>query len=660
MNNPLKFRLRSFSTRISLWMVSAIAVILTMLIVFLGFFYFVLSGVTEVRNAENELRATNDRISSIFVSVETMLNSMEWAVHRYRHEPDSMYSVTSAILERNPYVYGSAVAFEPFYHKEKGRWFAPYSCRDNGRIKKMQLGNPDYEYKYMDWYQIPFLLKKGYWSEPYFDDGGGNTLLTTYSLPLIENGEVYGVFTADIALDWLTRTVNEIKPYEDSYSFIIDRNGTYIVHPDTDLILSESFFTANANATDSTIAKLGQRMISGKDGPIDMFITEPLDGNHRKHIDSAENEHYSDRRCVFYTRMKPTGWSVAVVHFADDIFENSLMSLFMVGIVFIIILVILWLVCWRIARHFSKPLEKFAQSAESVAKGDFTADLPVIRSDDEMRRLRDSFEWMQSSLVTYIDELRQVTSSKERIESELRIARQIQMDMIPKTFPPYPDRNDIDIFAALIPAKEVGGDLYDFFLRGDSLSFIVGDVAGKGVPASLVMAVVRTLFRTVAAGTTDPTTMARTLNTAITDSNESNMFVTAFVGVVDLASGKMEYCNCGHNAPLLVTDDGGAGYIDVLPNVPLGIIDAFGYESQTTRLPSGAILFMYTDGLTEAENLAKALYGEERLAQTVKAAGPPSALSPRHLTDTVLDSVHTFVGNAEQSDDLTVLAIKHL
>jgi sigma-B regulation protein RsbU (phosphoserine phosphatase) len=324
----------------------------------------------------------------------------------------------------------------------------------------------------------------------------------------------------------------------------------------------------------------------------------------------------------------------------------------MIALSFIGLLLLAW-VCYLTIRRLTAPLTRFAESATEIAQGNFNATLPDIISKDEMKTLRDSFESMQQSLVTYIDELKQTTASKERIESELRIAREIQMGMVPKMFPPFPERDDVDLYAQLIPAKEVGGDLYDFFIEDDKFYFIVGDVSGKGVPASLVMAVTCRLFRTVAAHFHTPADIITALNDTLAENNESNMFCTAFLGVIDLKTGVMQYCNAGHNAPVIIYPSGKVEFMEIQPNLPLGLFGGFPYEGQECILERGTSIFLYTDGVTEAENKEKALYSDERLLQRLSVIQKEG---PRSIVDSVLVDIENHVAGADQSDDITIMS----
>ena len=235
-----------------------------------------------------------------------------------------------------------------------------------------------------------------------------------------------------------------------------------------------------------------------------------------------------------------------------------------------------------------------------------------------------------------------------RIGSELRIARRIQEEMLPKS---SLTRDEVTAQGFLAPAKEVGGDLFDYFVREEKLFFCIGDVSGKGVPAAMVMAVVQFIWRMLSEREEDPARIVGDLNREACRNNESGMFVTLFVGVLDLATGHLRYCNAGHDHPVLIWDT-----VETLParaNLPVGVFADFVYEAQETSVTPGTILFLYTDGVTEAKDIDRRQYGRERLLETLSACSRETDAMVRE----VADSVRTFAGSAEQSDDITMLAI---
>ena len=256
-----------------------------------------------------------------------------------------------------------------------------------------------------------------------------------------------------------------------------------------------------------------------------------------------------------------------------------------------------------------------------------------------------------------IRSLVELYTRQQRMEGELEIAQTIQNAMLPKVFPPFADRPDLNIYGMVQPAKEIGGDLYDFYVRHDKLFFCVGDVSGKGVPASLVMATIRSLFRSTTAHSEFPDQIATQINNTIAEQNDQNMFVTLFVGVLNLETGELLYCNAGHNAPLLLDSPKfSVRDIEVLPNLPIGVLPGFEYKAQSLQLKRGETIFLYTDGLTEAENKEHAQFGEQQMKDML---GTTAGLRPQEIVEAMKAGVEQFVDGAPQSDDLTMLAIRY-
>lgn len=253
---------------------------------------------------------------------------------------------------------------------------------------------------------------------------------------------------------------------------------------------------------------------------------------------------------------------------------------------------------------------------------------------------------VHSKLQDAYDKLEETTAAKERIESELRIAREIQKRMLPHVFP---KRRDVDLYAMMTPAKEVGGDLYGYALIDDLLYFCVGDVSGKGVPAALYMAEVTRMFRTLVDGKLMPNAIATRLNHALAEDNDQGMFVTMFIGLLDLKSGRMEFCNAGHNPPLLNGE-----YMKMETNAPIGLWPELKFEGEEVGDMHGKTLFIYTDGINEAENCNKEQFGDARL----KALLQNDLGNARETSETIHRAVEEFVGGAEPSDDLTKMCIK--
>ena len=661
--SKLQNKFHSLHARLTVW------VMLTVLIVFAIITAIITDVVRQAfldsseEYAKSRIEIANQHINSMLVGVEVAVENVIPEVEANLDNPDNYYNVVRNILKRNPDIIGSAVAFEPNYYPQKGNHFSPYAYRTvKGSIETKQLGSAEYEYHYMDWYQIPKLLNKSCWSEPYYDTGGGEQMMTTYSHPLYDkDGRLIAIITADVSLNWLTKLVaksdidlnaklkdepvdsSELKInneflYTHAYSFIIGRGATYITHPMSERILSDTYFIYSMEVGDSIDAQIGYDMIDGLSGMREI---------------SRDGVKY----LICYAPIERTGWSMATVIPAKIIYGNSRWLSFLVLAIILAGLIVLFFICNSVVKRITRPLVRFADSADEVAKGNLDATLPDIKTKDEMARLSQSFSLMQASLKQQMEELRQSTASKAAIESELKVASDIQMSMLPKIFPAYPDRDDIDIFGQLTPAKAVGGDLFDFFIRDEKLFFCIGDVSGKGVPAALVMAVTRAQFRTVTAHESMPERIVLRLNETMSEGNESMMFVTLFVGVLDLPTGRLRYCNAGHDAPLLIGP--AIGMLPCDSNLPVGVMGDWKFTLQEAQIDRNTTIFLYTDGLTEAENSNHDQFTEERILKVAEESLANHTHKPFMLVDNMTKAVREFVNGAEQSDDLTLLAIQY-
>ena len=630
----LRFR-ESLASRISLWIVLCVVVILS-ITAFLGNYYVVKSiKLEESVRANGILYITGQRINTALITVEVAVRNHLKDIMDNLEDPDALYRITHRMLEDNPAIVGSAIAFEPNYFPEKGVWFSPYSYREGGVISSKQLGSADYDYHKMDWYQTTDSLQHDYWSEPYYDKGGGEMLMTTYSCPLMdENGHLIAVVTADILLDYLSDLV-EVNYYENAYACIIGRTGTFISHPNKELVLNKSIFSIADEMGHPELKEIAQEVIDGRSGM-------------REWNSPSLGDSY-----IFFVPFEHTGWSMAIVCQASELFNGVRKTSLFLASLFVLMLIILTYLLRRGVHRLIAPLTAFTKAVDEVAQGNLQVKLPVINTKDEMHRLHHSFSVMQQSLERQMEELKVVNEAKGRIEGEMKVARDIQLSMLPKTYPPYPERNDFDIYGQLISAKDVGGDLYTFFMRDEKLFFCIGDVSGKGVPASLVMATMLTQFRNVANYEKDIVKIVKTINESACEGNDTLMFITFFAGVLDLPTGKLYCCNAGHNKPFVVSN-GTVTELPAKPNLPLGVSEDAPYVVREYTLQPDDLLFLYTDGLTEAMNAQREQFGRERLIGHLVCSA-----DCKGVINQMTQAVHQFVGDAPQSDDLTMLAIRY-
>ena len=339
-------------------------------------------------------------------------------------------------------------------------------------------------------------------------------------------------------------------------------------------------------------------------------------------------------------------WYVIANKDPKDVPYILALVLFLAGLVQ---LFFLYFTCRREIRRMTRPITELSISAINMAKGNFKAHLPEISSKDEMRRLRDSFMYMQNSIRDYISQLKTTKSDNERMESELNVARTIQMGMLNTHFPSC-------LYAMLKPAKEVGGDLYDFILKDDVLHIAVGDVSGKGVPASLVMSITRAMLHFVATLDLPLNESVRRINNSVADANSNDMFVTLFIARINLKTLRMDYCNAGHNPPVIIRPDGTSEFLPVKSNLAAGFIEDYPYEAEHTDLEPGTRLVAYTDGVTEAENDRLELFGEDRLLEQIKQL--EDGMDEKAVVEQIYRSVKNFTSGQAQSDDITIMSVK--
>lgn len=274
-----------------------------------------------------------------------------------------------------------------------------------------------------------------------------------------------------------------------------------------------------------------------------------------------------------------------------------------------------------------------------------------------------SILFMAVCFLWLFKKIQKVTTQKVSIERDLQIASAVQMSMIPKLYPAFPEKKELDICGLLKPAKTVGGDLYDYMIKDEKLYFVIGDVSGKGVPASLFMVVIRALFRNIAMKCDHPAEIVSSLNDALSENNEHNMFSTLFIGVLDLQTGRLDYCNAGHNAPVIrtVKEDGAVDvrYASPKVNIAVGVIGGFPFEAESMVMKDGEALFLYTDGVTEAEDHHQRQFGEEKLLLSLAEARQEGMRTAQEFIESIYDAVERHAQGAEQSDDITMLVIEY-
>lgn len=508
--------------------------------------------------------------------------------------PDSLFNIVAQIAKYSPYLRGCGISFNPGYYKDKGKLFEPYAVRTDTGIVRLQIAGEKFDYTKDGFYKDIQEKKANSWVGPY-DDIYLKMKLVSYAVPIYEfTGDTVAVFGVDIDTKSLGDTLNYRHIYPSSFDLLLTEEGELIAGPgDSTLRKEVEFVTSLIN--DSTIERR----------PSSKGRSTIIDFNTRKRNGS-----------IFYANMKGIPhWQIAVVCYDDEVYGALLKLRYR--------LLLLSLLAFGILLYL---VHRFAK--------------------DEQK-------------------LRSQALEQERIAGELHIASNIQQALLPIEEVSMKDIDDVQVEGRLIPAKAVGGDLYNAFARDGKFFFCIGDVSGKGIPSALIMAIMQALFRNIASREDNPAHIMKRLNDTACRNNKSNIFVTLFIGVLDLPTGHLHYCNAGHELPLII-QSGMEGkeskmkevlFIEAKPNLPIGLFENFDYEMQTMQMQPGSMLFLYTDGLTEARNAKGKFFGRERILQMIKES---ETTRPKRMVETAIEWWHNFIGETEQSDDLTLLALTYM
>ncbi len=626
---------KSFSTRLSLNVLLIVTIFFIVVLGIVAVSSHMLISEEATRSASNILKASILDIEKTLQTVESTVKDASWLVKENSKDEKYLYHITNKVVDENTNIIGSAIAFDSCYFDGR-HFFSPYSYEDpeTGELKSKELGSVENDYFTQEWYVEPKKSGKPHWSEPYFDAGGGEQMMTTYSYPIKDStGNIYAIITADISLEWLSKKVDDIHPYEHSHSTLISAKGKYLSAGWQANMTDETAYSYAEKMDDPRILEISKNMLAGDSGTMRYMVDNKLS-------------------FAVYGPLS-NGWSMAINCEYRDVLERSSKMHVVLILVGLIGLLVMFIMCYFKIRQLTQPIKEFSKSAHSIAQGNFNAQFPKVKSKDEILTLRDSLEEMQKYIVTYLEQVETATSAKKRMETQLYIGQKIQEGMLPKNFP---NDSRCSLNARVVPAKEVGGDLYDFTINGNRLYFSVGDVSGKGVPAAFVMAITRVMCHLFADLGLPVKDVATRINNSIAKNNDANMFVTLFFGCIDLETKKMEFCNAGHNPIIVIPPDGNPYYLKANPNMAVGVWGGFDYKGENLDLRPGTKLLLYTDGVTEAEKADKEQFGEERLLQL--ASKPEFRnLNSDEMVSTVHKAVTDFAGGNEQNDDITIFAI---
>ncbi len=595
--------------------------------------------------ANNSVKGTiayiGETISNAEQAVQTLSNTVGYFPNEESGEITTLLRSTLDALNKKGNAFVGVWLFtNPDENHPTGYLY--YAFMENGLMKVVtEAGSPLYVNR--EWYQGALRDGKLHWGEPYVDDEEeAKPLLATASMPFKFNGSANkwdGVISVSFDLKEMQEKISNISFYESGRVLLLSKSGLYIAHPDPNIRLKMTIFDLARQRQLPELQETGERLARGETGVVRM----------------SHSSVFGDSVIFFFAPVPGPDWGVCLVFSQTQFFlplhkmTRWIMFASLIGLV-----ALLGLVSY-ICRRSTAPLLLLSKAARQFGSGNFNVELPQIQSADEIGVLSEAFHKMRDSLQTHIEHEKHEVAEKQRRESELEIARQIQTSALPTDFTPAVT-SAYEVFAQMNAAKEVGGDFYDFFMTDDNhLAVVIADVSGKGVPASLFMMKAKALIKNKAQSGVAAEKVFTEVNQELCQNNDAQMFVTAFMGILDIRTGQLVCVNAGHNPPLFKGASGKYEYLKIKHSLALGMMENIIYTPQTISMRWNDRIFFYTDGVTEAQNTAQEFYTDERLKKVLdKTTGSVEDVLHRIRAD-----VDAFAMGADQADDITMLGLAY-
>lgn len=556
---------------------------------------------------------------------------------------EDYYGLLYDSVADNPLVYGAAIAFEPFAYHDDIRLFSPYVFGEASDLTAIDIGADSYDYADGSWEWYSGVSEAGHalWTEPYFDEGAGNVLMTTFSAPFYRDGLFAGVTTVDVRLDALHE--DAALQFEGENFMILSQSGRFISHYNRDIELNTSLRDQASLQNNPAYSEAVNHILSGGRG-VDSVNNLYLNG-----------ELVKGESLVFYTPVDSTGWTLTSILPSAEM-TRELRQQIQLGIYGLALMVILIIILTLyVSSRLSRPIKRLSLAVSDVARGKLDTSIEKIQSMDELGKLSVGFNRMLKNLKKQVELQGQQTAARQLMEKELQMARETQQSLLPTTFPPFPERKEFELHAVSKAAQHVAGDFFDFFLiNPKQLVFVIADVSGKGMAAALVMAVTRTIVRNLAQSGKTPAAILSETNELLRESHSGSAFVTIFLGIYNTTNGRIIYANGGHSPPLCISKNGRVSPVGAATGTIVGMLENQEYSNAELRLQPGETLLLFTDGLPEARSPSGEFYGEGRIRSFMEEH---SQESPAELCNRLEKEICKFQ-KMNLADDLTILALK--
>ncbi len=595
---------------------------------------FSITASSFVQEVKNRVITSEDNLKSL-----ALIGSLYYKTDRSNELTNK---AITKIFENYPQTLGGGIWFKPYIIDKSKKYTCFYAFRDknNKIIIDKNFESKQYDYPNQAWYKqiISEVTPENniVWSKPYYENQGSYTTMITVGSGVFVDGELVGIATVDWELDSVIEEVSKMKPLEKTFSMY--KNGNEI----------KNSFALFGNIIDDYIIATNDPYIDNK----------AVIGNSLKEIPwytDADNLYattyitYHNKKYIPFVNRLNNGMVLIICLPKSEMFKKVNNFYFLLIMVMIgIALLIPALLYYSLNHYIINPIGKLTEIAQKIGKGE---DIQIkIEKPEEFAQLASTFDKMTK-------DLKSITQERAKINSELSIAKSIQFSSLPNIFPPFPDRTEFGIYASMEPAKEVGGDFYDFFFIDKTrFMFLIADVSGKGVPAALFMMTVKTLINNLSQMNYSPKQLIEIVNNKICQTNKHGFFVTVLIGIVDINTGETSIINCGHNPPLIKRQNSDYEYLQLESNIALGVFEDSKFEIYETKLNPGDIIYTYTDGVTEAINKDNVVYGETRLC---KCLNNISDTEPLEITQKIRTSIKEYTDSNMQSDDITMLVFKY-
>ena len=624
-NKGISFRLNSTIT--------TVAILIIATIVYLN--YHLSNRILKDKIEQGAVNQSNEVISMISrITVgtgEIARNVSHQALYFYQHNDLDLF--LKQVLESNNILEGIGIELRDLQNNNPQQFWAGQTglsgCLPNNLNAKPTIET-----------QAPTenISPVGKWSDPFFCTNDSANLIVSYQVPVYSPGPAFaGMVSCVISLNQMNKMLSEIKIGKAGYAFLIDRSGDFITHPKSEWILKMNLYEATSSIDIPEILEIEGEIKSSRRG-----------------AGHGISKYLNNQYCWFYHAPLPnTDWTVIIVIPEKELFREIDANFKKIILVSGFGILILFLINMLIFKKVLDPLAQVVSAIQGFSSGKGNG----RKSKDEIKMLTESLEDWQAKYGTLIREQKKTAKERLKYEKDLKSAREIQQNIIPSGNPEFAEHAEIDLFAVLKPAESIGGDLYDYyFIDNDHLLVAIGDVSGKGIPASLFMAIASTLINSNS-NILSSREIIEKVNNELGDRNPHQYFLTLFIGILNVNTGMMNYCNAAHNYPYLLHSDGTVQTLSKSHGIPLGIYKNKTYKSNTIQLLQGDLLLLFTDGVINSRNREGTHFGIEKLKANIQSM---NNLNAKQVVESLLQTVLNFEDGTHQSDDISLVALKYL